>query len=605
MAFSGVRAAPPTRRQLRHWEAVCRYLDAQPYRAVAYPFSSDGPAISVRLLKRIAHFRLVRHRDDCRWQLSPRWRAVLQRLWEEVADEDDAVPDSEPNLATPFVVDAGVDTLYANLLCEQDLPPALTAACDTYKSQAQSEDDTVETPWVVLGAPLSMFKAGKGTSGGGRGVSWSYILRNAMVMLVLRKTPLNQLIGSVRLSAEALWTLGPRQSLDRVRGDLRLMWGSVAPGSFKSVRWQLSQIHLCADIANFVPAADDLDRLLTRSLKKTLHLPAADAVEAAYLEGVADETMVLDETWVAEIQPPEWANVPETAFVGLDLFSSPYGEDENGAESTTQDDRDDGDWEWADEQGTAVHLYGRRVSGFAFSPGGDLSAAWYDKALQERQTGKRWMEPIHRAGGWDLSIPLFRIEARFRRGALREFIAAQTLAHDTESAEPTTGERWFDDPWICLAHLNDLWAYFAGLPPEADVAPDVTYRGWMRLALSDTTNANRTRWRTDPVWELVQRVRFTESIPQALIRTPMVRHDLEQVDAELYGLLKLRAALRGEYLDTTATLSQEVRAFVVRMDEVDAERGRDFAEEVREKARMLGKPLPMRESGLLSTRRQA
>ena len=31
------------------------------------------------------------------------------------------------------------------------------------------------------------------------------------------------------------------------------------------------------------------------------------------------------------------------------------------------------------------------------------------------------------------------------------------------------------------------------------------------------------------------------------------------------------------------------------MDEVDAERGRDYAEEVREKARMLGKPLPMRD----------
>jgi hypothetical protein len=68
------------------------------------------------------------------------------------------------------------------------------------------------------------------------------------------------------------------------------------------------------------------------------------------------------------------------------------------------------------------------------------------------------------------------------------------------------------------------------------------------------------------------------------------------VDAELYGLLKLRAALRSEYLDTTATLSQELHAFAVRMDAVDAERGCDFAEEVREKARVLGKPVPLRET---------
>lgn len=236
--------------------------------------------------------------------------------------------------------------------------------------------------------------------------------------------------------------------------------------------------------------------------------------------------------------------------------------------------------------------------------GCDLSAAWYDKALQERQSGKRWMEPMHRAGGWDPSMPLYRIEARFRRGALRELVGAEgqeiapaRLAREDETLSTTkvATERWFDDPWACLAHLNDLWAYFAGLPPDDDVAPDVTYRGWMRLAMPDVNDANRSRWRTDPVWQLVQRARFSEGTRRSLQRVPTVRHDLDQVDAELYGLLKLRAALRGEYLATTATLSQEVGAFVMRMDDLDAERGRDFAEEVREKACMLGKPLPAHE----------
>jgi hypothetical protein len=81
--------------------------------------------------------------------------------------------------------------------------------------------------------------------------------------------------------------------------------------------------------------------------------------------------------------------------------------------------------------------------------------------------------------------------------------------------------------------------------------------------------------------------------PAALTRLQRVRHDLTQVDAELNGLLKLRAVLRGEYLDTTATLSQELHAFADEMKEVDAKRGRDCAEEVREKARTLGKPVPL------------
>ncbi len=50
MVFTGMRAAPPTRRHLRHWEAVCHALDAQPYRAVPYrsadvrtPVKAHGP----------------------------------------------------------------------------------------------------------------------------------------------------------------------------------------------------------------------------------------------------------------------------------------------------------------------------------------------------------------------------------------------------------------------------------------------------------------------------------------------------------------------------------------------------------------------------------
>ena len=194
-------------------------------------------------------------------------------------------------------------------------------------------------------------------------------------------------------------------------------------------------------------------------------------------------------------------------------------------------------------------------------------------------------------------MPLTRVEARFRRGVLREL-----AAHAASRAEAPA--RWFDDPWECLDHVQDLWAFFAGLPPEADLAPDVTHRGWMRLVIPDADDSNRSRWPTDPVWELIQRAQFMpNSSPAALARLPRVRHDLEQVDAEVYGLLKLRAVLRAEYLDTTATLSQELHAFAEHMDEVDLKRGRDFAEEVREKARMLGKPVPMRiESTLPSSR---
>jgi len=573
--FMGIAAPPPAKRRLRHWEHVCRFLDAQPYRAVAYPFP-DEPPMSARLFRRMARFRLVRHRDDCRWQLSPRWQAILLRLWEGVVEGEvstELTEEVDLNEPQPFVAAANVDTAYVNLFAER-LPERLLAACAELKARAQEEDDTVETPWIFFEAPLSMLKAGVGTSAKRRGVSWSYILRNAMVMLLLRKAPLNGLAGSVRLSAECLWTYGPRGALDGMRDGLRALWCWAQARGFAAVTFQLSQIHLCADVVHFVPQPADLSRLVTRSLKKAVHIPSVEEEQAAWMAGEVG-ALVVDEPWLVEMVPEEWADISHELY-------EEQAEAEWGA-----DDEEEG-LSWADEAGAAVHLWGQRASGFAFSPGGDLSAVWYDKVLEERRSGKRWMEPIHRAGGWDGQAPVTRVEVRFRRSILRELAGMQSEEG-----------RWFDDPWRCLEHLGDLWAYFAGLPPEADTAPDMTHRGWMRLTVPDVRDTNRSRWATDAVWQVIQRAQFGNRLPAALRRLPRGTHDLEQVDAELYGLLKLRGALRGEYLDTTVTLSLELRAFAKRMEEVDEEKGRDFADEVREKARQLGRPVPICGQGLL------
>jgi hypothetical protein len=116
----------------------------------------------------------------------------------------------------------------------------------------------------------------------------------------------------------------------------------------------------------------------------------------------------------------------------------------------------------------------------------------------------------------------------------------------------------------------------------------------MRLTEPNDEDQTVTRWPTHPVWKVVQGAQFTPYPPRSLKRQKKVIHDLEQVDAELYGLLKLRTVVMGKYLSYKTTLSQELAAFAKRMDEVDHAKRRDYAEEVREKARMLGKPVPMR-----------
>ena len=71
-------------------------------------------------------------------------------------------------------------------------------------------------------------------------------------------------------------------------------------------------------------------------------------------------------------------------------------------------------------------------------------------------------------------------------------------------------------------------------------------------------------------------------------------YDLTQVDAELYCLFKLRSVLCERPVDETLTQSLELRAFAERMDAVNLERERDYYESVREKARVLGRTVPMR-----------
>ncbi len=78
-----------------------------------------------------------------------------------------------------------------------------------------------------------------------------------------------------------------------------------------------------------------------------------------------------------------------------------------------------------------------------------------------------------------------------------------------------------------------------------------------------------------------------------------VEHDLEQIDAELYGLFKLRSVLCERQQEEGITLSLELRAFARAMEEIDERRGREYQEEVREKARMLGRPVPLRMTGPL------
>jgi hypothetical protein len=240
----------------------------------------------------------------------------------------------------------------------------------------------------------------------------------------------------------------------------------------------------------------------------------------------------------------------------------------------------------AEERSVQVYRWGKRLSGATWSPGGAVSFVQYDKTLEARLRNKRFMEPIWRAAGWVGKESVIRHEVRLRRDALR------TLGLPAEIQSS------LDDPWIFLEHVHAVWGYVVGQAstPEhgsSGCAPltspvDVA---WIRRVVPGT-DSNRSRWPTDPVWQVVQTAPFMDAPTKA--RRLMCReqhiHAVEQFDAGAYGYLVSRTALlhpKGETFD----ISMGLRGFFEALTKIAAQPKKDFGELVRQRRRKRGLPV--------------
>ncbi len=188
----------------------------------------------------------------------------------------------------------------------------------------------------------------------------------------------------------------------------------------------------------------------------------------------------------------------------------------------------------------------------------------------------------------DGKASVVRHEARLRRDAVRTLgLPANILGG-------------LDDPWVLLEHLADVWGYVVGLAPNGYGAPrdgaptdcatstspvDVA---WIRRVIPDA-DSNRSRWPTDPVWQLVQAAPFTDVSSKArrLMRREQHVHAVEQLDAGAYGYLVSRTALlhpKGETFD----VSMGLRGFFEALTKIAAQPEKDFGELVRQRRRKRG-----------------
>ncbi len=619
------RPAPdlPTYAELEAWEALCRWLDLQPKQRAHLPFLSLAPSGAAPALghaeradtigeavggqphevpaldeeqrrhlldeqagqlRSMRRYRLVRHLSTCEWALSPKWRDQLHALWQGVnmALREYSPPQLAP--AAPRSLCAGLDTWGLNWLVEeQALPARLRRDLDDLQQQAQREEREIETPWIFDGAPLRLYQTGVRPKNG-KGVSWSYVLVNPSLRLLIRRVPLGWVVANARLGSECLWRRTPRAALDELHALIRRLWGKDAG------RWQVSYAHLAHDVANAPLEREQLDCYVSRSRRRAIY----DAAQAelgrmlretrlAYSvceDGDEDEELLLELGY-------DW----EGAFADEEelLLADPFAEEGDAWEQTphrsragqTQEQAREALNEEAEQRSCHAYVWGKRLSGVAFSPGGAISFVMYRKDWEGRLKSKRHMEPIWKAAGWDGKEAVTRHEARLVREPIRELHIQGVVASV------------LDDPWQFLDHEHDVWAAIVGRS-DNETCPDAVDVAWIRRVVPREDESNRSRLDTDPVWRVVQQASFTP-IPlsaRRMVRRRQREQDVKKLDRQLLGVLKKREAL--QHPDPSGRdVSLALRDVVVPLERELVARGEQFDQAVRAKRLACGLPVPL------------
>lgn len=239
------------------------------------------------------------------------------------------------------LVGVAIDTWIINV--KGDLSRERADELDGLKWASQEADEDLLTPWSFAGEPLVIKAHGSGRQ-------WRWILHCPSLHLDIGTGKLNHIIGKARLSSAYLWESGPADALSALYSFLVDFYGL-------GFNLQVSEAHLCADIAGWEPSLADAPAFITRGHRRKTHT-------------------------------------------------------ESHATDATRPDEPTGDVE--------VNFDGRRCTGYEFSKGAVHSCCIYDKTKEITVSRKGWMQDVWARNGWDGESRVIRVEFRYKRECLKE-----------------------------------------------------------------------------------------------------------------------------------------------------------------------------------------
>jgi hypothetical protein len=163
----------------------------------------------------------------------------------------------------PTIVGANVDTWILNV--HGTLSSDLDEQLEALKQASQEVEDDIPTDWAFNGQTLYIKPHGSGRQ-------WRWILHCPSLHLDIGRGKLNHIIGKARLASVFLWAQGPDVALAKLYAFLVKLYG-------EHFSLQVSEAHLCADIAGWKLELEAADAFITRGHNRETHLSDPNAAE--------------------------------------------------------------------------------------------------------------------------------------------------------------------------------------------------------------------------------------------------------------------------------------------------------------------------------------
>jgi hypothetical protein len=205
----------------------------------------------------------------------------------------------------PIVAD-NIDTLILNVKLRQDFPLELAQQLDVLKESSQDAEEDLVTNYTFAGERLYIKPHGAGKQ-------WRWILHSPSLHVDVGLGKHTQIVAKARLSAAFLWAAEIGDALDQVYAFLNGM-----PCSEPFL--QVSEAHLCVDVAGWELAVGDAEAFVTRGHRRGLRLEDEDETLLAlqinlngrrcgtldFSKGAAHSCCIYDKTKEVTVSRKDW-----------------------------------------------------------------------------------------------------------------------------------------------------------------------------------------------------------------------------------------------------------------------------------------------------------